>query len=378
MVSLFEPLQIRGVQFRNRIGVAPMCQFSSADGRATDWHLVHLGSRAVGGAGLVLTEATAVSKAGRISPCDLGLWCDDQIAPLARIARFVQGQGAAFGLQLAHSGRKGSRTPPWGAAGAGRERALRVEEGGWPVAGPSALPSEPNGSTPDALEMTDIRSILSDFQYAARRAIEADVDVLEVHAAHGYLVSSFNSPLSNHRTDAYGGEFDGRVRFARELARTLRQVWPEARPLFFRLSATDWIEAGWTIAETVALARLLREDGVDLIDCSSGGVAHAPIPVGPGYQVPLARAVRREAGVATAAVGLITTPSQANEIIAAGDADLVLLGRESLRDPYWPHRAAIELGAAAGLRSPIQYATAWRKAGFSHAPLDVPLLAARD
>jgi 2,4-dienoyl-CoA reductase-like NADH-dependent reductase (Old Yellow Enzyme family) len=375
LAGLFDPLRLRGLTLRNRVGVAPMCQFSSVDGFASDWHLVHLGARAAGGAGLVMTEATAVTPEGRISSQDLGLWRDEHVEPLARAARFVSGQGAAAGVQLAHAGRKGSRTPPWGVDGAGRERALTAEEGAWELAGPSPLAFDETHPAPHEMSLAEISAAVEAFGRAAERALAAGFDVIEVHAAHGYLVSSFNSPLSNQRTDAYGGSFDNRIRLAREVAQAIRRVWPEERPLFFRLSATDWLEGGWTVEDTVALARKLAEDGVDLIDCSSGGVALAPIPVGPAYQAPLAAAVRKGSGVATAAVGLIEDAQTADALVRDGSADLILLGRSMLRDPYWPQRAALELGCPEAARTPIQYATAWRKRGFGHEPLAVPLVA---
>jgi 2,4-dienoyl-CoA reductase-like NADH-dependent reductase (Old Yellow Enzyme family) len=373
MPGLFDPLPLRDLTLRNRIGVAPMCQYSSVDGMAADWHLVHLGARAAGGAGLVITEATAVEPRGRISPFDLGLWNDGQIGPLARIADFIRSQGAASAAQLAHAGRKASRTATWGSDGRSRERGLTAEEGAWRLCGPSAA-MEGDFGAPEPLDAAGIQRVLDAFAASAARADRAGFDAVEVHAAHGYLANSFASPVSNRREDDFGGAFENRARFLLEIARAIRSVWPEGKPLLFRLSATDWIDAGWTIDDTIRLAPLLQREGVDLIDCSSGGVAPAAIPVGPGYQVPLAEAVRTRGGVPSAAVGLIESAAEADRIVRQGQADLVLLGRASLRDPYWPLRAAIELGAAASARVPIQYGAGWRKAGFHHDPLGVPVI----
>lgn len=340
---LFHPFALRGVTLRNRVGMSPMCQYSAgADGRATDWHLAHLGARAVGGVGLILIEATAVTPDGRISPGDLGLWSDDQIDPLARIAAFVHGQGAAIGIQLAHAGRKAGTDLPWRGG----------KPLGWTVVGPSAVPFADGYPTPRALTADGIDEIVEAFARAARRAAAAGFDLIEIHAAHGYLLHSFLSPLANHRADEYGGSLENRARLLRRVVGAIRADW--YGPLFVRVSATDWRDDGWTLADTVELARWLKRDGVDLIDCSSGGIIPGVrIPVGPGYQVHLADAVRAEAGIATAAVGQITTPEQANTIIAAGQADIVLLGRELLRNPYWALGAARALGAAAPV--PVQY-----------------------
>lgn len=374
MPGLFDTLSLRGLTLRNRIGIAPMCQYSSVDGIATDWHLVHLGARAAGGAGLIITEATAVEPRGRISPFDLGLWDDAQIAPLRRVTDFIRSQGAASAVQLAHAGRKASRTAPWGADGKSRERGLTPAEGAWPLCGPSAIAMEADSPAPDPLDAAGIQRVLDAFAAAAVRAGKAGFDVIEVHAAHGYLANSFASPISNRRDDAFGGSFEHRARFMLEIAAAIRTVWPDSKPLLFRISATDWIDAGWTIDDSVRLAPLLQRRGVDLIDCSSGGVAAAAIPVEQGYQVPLADAVRNRGGVPSAAVGLIGTPEQAEQIIRKGQADLVLLGRAALRDPNWPLRAAIELGVAPSARLPIQYSAAWRKSGFGHTPLGVPII----
>lgn len=342
MTSLFSPFTLRSLTLRNRIAVAPMCQYSSEDGLANDWHFTHLGSRAVGGAALVLTEAAAVEARGRISPQDLGIWQDAQIAPLRRITAFIEANGALPGIQLAHAGRKASTYRPW-AEGSG---AVPENEGGWPVVGPTDAPFNDSYPVPSALEEGGLREVIQAFADGAERSLRAGFKVVEIHAAHGYLLHSFLSPLSNTRTDDYGGSFAGRTRLLLEVTEAVRAVWPDELPLFVRLSATDWHEAGWTAADSVALSRELRQRGVDLIDCSSGGVVPGvDIAAGPGYQVPLAAEVRRGADVATGAVGLITDAAQAETVIRTGQADLVLLGRELLRDPYWPHRAAAELGA---------------------------------
>lgn len=347
--GLFTPLTLRGLTLRNRVAVSPMCQYSSTHGFATDWHLVHLGARAVGGAGLVLFEATAVTPEGRISPRDLGLWDDAHVPMLARCVAFVRAQGAAAGVQLAHAGRKASTRVPWEGRGL-----VPPHEGGWPVVAPSALPFSPDYPMPRALGTHEIRGVVDAFAAAARRALAAGFQTLELHAAHGYLLHQFLSPLSNHRTDAYGGPFAHRVRLTLEVTDAVRAVWPDDLPLLVRVSATDWADGGWDAEQTVALARLLAARGVDLVDCSTGGVVPGvPIPVGPGYQVAFAEQVRREAGVATGAVGLITTPEQADAVVREGRADLVLLARQLLRDPHWPLRAARALGAPA--RWPAQY-----------------------
>jgi 2,4-dienoyl-CoA reductase-like NADH-dependent reductase (Old Yellow Enzyme family) len=350
MAHLFDPLAIRGISFPNRIFVSPMCEYSSSNGYASDWHLVHLGSRAAGGAGLVLTEATAVLPEGRISPQDLGIWMDDHIEPLARIVRFIHGQGSFSGMQLAHAGRKASTWRPWEGSGAIPESA-----GGWKkVVAPSPLCFADNYPMPQALSTHGIQEVVSAFAAAARRACEAGFRVIEIHAAHGYLLHEFLSPLSNQRSDAYGGSFENRTRMLREVVDAVRKVWPERAPLFVRISGTDWVDGGWDIQQSVELARQLKPLGVDLIDCSSGGnVSNAKIPVGPGYQTPLAEQIRREAGIMTGAVGMITSPLQAEGIIAEGKADAVLLAREFLRDPYWPLHSARELGQTVSW--PVQY-----------------------
>jgi 2,4-dienoyl-CoA reductase-like NADH-dependent reductase (Old Yellow Enzyme family) len=341
MPHLFDPMTIRGLTLANRVFVSPMCEYSSSEGFANDWHLVHLGSRAAGGAALTMTEATAVTAEGRITPADLGIWSDRHVDGLARIVRFVRSQGSAAAIQLAHAGRKASTSLPW----EGPLRAVPPSVGGWQVAGPTVEPFSDTYPRPAALSGADIATIVSAFAAAARRALDAGFDVVEVHAAHGYLLHEFLSPLSNTRADAYGGSFANRIRLCLEVVDAVRQVWPDGRPVFVRISATDWTGSGWDIEQSVELARALRERGVDLIDCSSGGnVAGATVPIEAGYQVPFAERIRREAGVPTGAVGLITSARQANEIVSSGRADCVLLARELLRDPYWPLRAAAELG----------------------------------
>jgi 2,4-dienoyl-CoA reductase-like NADH-dependent reductase (Old Yellow Enzyme family) len=339
---LFSPLPLRDVVLRNRIAVSPMCQYSAVDGAAADWHLVHLGGFAVGGAGMVCFEATAVEARGRISPADLGLWSDAQVEPLARIVRFVEAQGAAACLQLAHAGRKASVRPPWDRGGA----PLAPEDGGWPTAGASALPFADGYAAPEPLSEAGIAAVVQAFADAARRGRSAGFRAVEVHAAHGYLLHQFLSPLSNRRQDRYGGSFENRTRLAREVVEAVRREWPDRLPVLLRLSATDWVEGGWDLAQSVELARMLRPLGVDLVDCSSGGlVAAAKVPAGPGYQAGFAERIRREAGLPTGAVGMITTPQQADHAIRSGQADLVLLAREMLRDPHFPLRAAAALGA---------------------------------
>jgi len=359
MHPLFSPFELRSVTFPNRIGVSPMCQYSSPDGLAGDWHLVHLGSRAVGGAGLVMAEATAVEARGRISAHDLGLWKDDQIEPLARVTRFVRGQGAVAGLQLAHAGRKASTARPW--EGDGPVAPDGSPTGGWsPIVAPSALPFAAGHQTPVALDPGEIAAVVGAFAAAARRAVAAGFQTLEVHGAHGYLIHEFLSPVTNRRDDAWGGTFDNRCRFLIEVVRAVRGVIPDEMPLLVRLSTTDWLGAdGWTVEDSIGLARRLRGEGVDLIDCSSGGIAPGiRIDVGPGYQVGNAARIRAEAGIPTAAIGFITAAAQAEQILRTGQADLVLLARELLRDPYWPLQAARELRAP--VEAPVQYARAWR------------------
>jgi len=351
---LFQPIALRGVSAKNRILISPMCQYSAIDGVANDWHLVHLGSRAVGGAGLVCMEATAVAARGRISPSDLGIWSDGHVEFLGRITRFLHSQGAAAGIQLAHAGRKGSTRRPWEGGGG----LLPEAEGGWQCVAPSAVPFRAEDPAPKALSKAEIHALADSFRDAAERALRAGFDVVEIHGAHGYLIHQFLSPLSNRRADEYGGSLDNRLRFALEVTAAVRAVWPARLPLFFRISATDWVPGGWTADDSVELARRLQALGVDLVDCSSGGnAAHARIPLGPGYQVPFAERIRRETGVLTGAVGMITTPQQADEIVRNGQADLVLMAREFLRDPYFPLHAAGALGEKAA--PPLQYARAF-------------------
>ncbi|MEO7063841.1 MAG: NADH:flavin oxidoreductase/NADH oxidase [Dokdonella sp.] len=352
-MSLFKPLVIGSVTVRNRIVVSPMCEYSASDGVPTDWHLVHLGSRAVGGAGLVFTEATAVSPEGRISPADTGIWNAAQRDAWARIAAFISSQGAVAGMQLAHAGRKAGTAAPWDGGGP-----LTVVQGAWTPVAPSALAFDVGYAMPGALDAAGIAKVITDFRASALRAAEAGFEVIEIHAAHGYLLHEFLSPLCNQRTDAYGGSLENRARLLRETVAAVREVWTAPRPLFVRVSATDWVAGGWDIDECVELARRLKHDGVDVIDCSSGGaVPHAKVPVAPGYQVPFAARIRRDADIATCAVGMITDARQAEAILERGDADLVAMARELLRDPYFPRRAAAELGL--GIEAPRQYQRAW-------------------
>ena len=337
---LFAPLTIRAVSFRNRIGVSPMCQYSSVEGFVNDWHVVHLGSRAVGGAGLVLTEAAAVDPRGRISPADVGIWDDQHVAGLQRIAAFIRAQGAVAGVQLAHAGRKASTSPPWeGGAPVPREA------GGWQPVAPSADAFDARSPVPDALDRDGILEIVAAFRRAAVRAREAGFQVVEIHAAHGYLIHEFLSPLTNRRTDEFGGSYDNRTRLLKQVCRAVREAWPADYPLFVRVSATDWAAGGWRAEDTVALAHHLSSVGVDLVDCSSGGIAPGlAIPAGPGYQVPFSQRIKDTTPMLTAAVGLITSPAQADQIIRTEQADMVLLAREMLRDPYWPLHAGRALG----------------------------------
>lgn len=348
--GLFDSLTIRGITFPNRVVVSPMCQYSCEDGFATDWHLVHLGSRAVGGAGLVIAEASAVEARGRISPQDLGIWKDAHVEPLARITRFIHSQGSIAGIQLAHAGRKASVARPW-------EGDSKVDEsrGGWSdVVAPSAIPFASNYAMPTALTEDGIQGVIRSFAEAARRALEAGFQMIELHGAHGYLMHEFLSPLSNHRTDRYGGSFENRTRIVREAVEAVRAKWPERLPLFVRISATDWTEGGWDVEQSIELARILKSLGVDLIDCSSAGnVAAAKVPVGAGYQTKFAERIRHGAGILTGAVGMITSPAQADHIVRSGQADMVLLARQLLRDAYWPLHAAAELGVNAPW--PAQY-----------------------
>ena len=355
MPDLFEEFILRGVTLRNRIGISPMCEYSAEDGMPNDWHFVHLGARAVGGAGLIITEAAAVEARGRITPADAGIWSDAQAEGWAKITRFLKQQGAVPGIQLAHAGRKASTSRPWdpgtGVSDAG---------GGWEPVGPSALAFADGYRLPHALSPADIGEITAAFAAAARRSDAAGFDWLELHAAHGYLLHEFLSPLSNTRTDDYGGSFDNRIRFLLETIRAVRQVWPDAKPLTVRLSCTDWTTGGWTGEDSVELSRRMKTEGVDLVDCSTGGnVPSAQIPVGAGYQVPFAEAIKRGANIPTAAVGMITSPMQADEIVRNSRADIVLLARESLRDPNWPIKAAAELHKKDKAPVPVQYARAF-------------------
>jgi 2,4-dienoyl-CoA reductase-like NADH-dependent reductase (Old Yellow Enzyme family) len=338
-IDLLTSLTLRGVELRNRIVMSPMCQYSSTDGFANDWHLVHLGSRAAGGVGLVMVEASAVTPEGRITPRDLGIWKDEHIEQLGRIASFVRSQGAVPGIQLAHAGRKASTEPPW-TGGA----PIPTDEGGWSVVAPSPIPFSDASCVPTPLEIEGIDRVVDAFEAGARRALSAGFEIIEIHSAHGYLLHEFLSPLSNQRDDAYGGSLENRMRLVLRVAERVRGVMPETLPLFVRISATDWVEGGWDIDESVVLARALRDAGVDLIDVSSGGTApRARIPIAKGYQVPFARRIRDEANIPTGAVGLITDTQYANELITGGEADLVLLGRELLREPYWAQDAYHDL-----------------------------------
>ena len=355
-IDLLSPMTIRGVTFRNRIAMSPMCQYCATEGLAEDWHLVHLGSRAVGGASLVVVEATAVTRDGRISPGDMGIWTDGHVEPLARIARFVESQGAVAGIQLAHAGRKASCDVPWNGGASLKSPA----EGGWTVVAPSPIPFADGDPIPVALDEAGIDRVVAEFEAAVGRALKAGFRVIEIHSAHGYLLHEFLSPLSNHRTDAYGGSLDNRMRLLLRVAEQTRRLMPEELPLFVRISGTDWAEGGWDVEQSVVLAGHLKALGVDLIDVSSGGaVPKANIPVGKGFQVPLSRRIRDASGIKTGAVGLITESQQADAIITSGDADLVFIGRELLREPYWALKAERELGAEPSW--PTQYGYAVKR-----------------
>ena len=352
MARLFEPLRLRGTTFRNRIFVSPMCMYSAVDGVPNDWHLVHLGSRAVGGAALVIAEATSVSAEGRISPGDTGLWNGAQVDAFRRIAGFVSAQGAVPALQLAHAGRKASTHVPWRGSGP-----LAAGEGAWTTLAPSASPFDAGVPAPREMTSADMDRVTDEFAGAARRAVDAGFGVLEVHAAHGYLLHEFLSPLSNHRKDGFGGTLENRMRFPLRIAGAVRAAFPADRPVFVRISATDWVEGGWDLAQSIVFARRLKELGLDLVDCSSGGlVPNAKVAVGPGYQVPFAEAIRRDASIPTGAVGMITEPKQAEEILQNGRADAIVMARAFLRDPYWPLHAAKELGAK--VEWPVPYGRA--------------------
>lgn len=350
MANLFEPLQLGNVRLNNRIGVSPMCEYSSVDGFASDWHLVHLGSRAVGGAGLIISEATAVSPEGRITPNDLGIWKDEHIPFLKRITTFLKEHGSVAGVQLAHAGRKASHQSPW----KGGELLAPDEEGGWQAVAPSAIPFKAETHPPVALDKAGIQKVISDFQHAATRSVQAGFQLIEIHAAHGYLLHEFYSPLSNQRTDEYGGSFANRIRLLLEVVAAVREAVDKDFPVIVRISATDWVEGGWTIDDSVLLAKALKKAGVLLIDCSSGGnVGHVKIPVGPLYQTSFAERIKKETGIFTGAVGMITTAQQAEEIVAGGKADIVFMARQFLREPYFPLHAARELGT--DMRWPVQY-----------------------
>ena len=354
MPHLFDPLTLRGVTLRNRIGMAPMCMYSYTNGISNDWQLVHLGARAVGGAGLVIAEATAVEARGQITPEDAGIWSFAHIEPLTRLTRFIKAHGAVAGIQIAHAGRKASTARPWD----GGKPLAADNPRAWEVVGPSPIPFNEGYQVPHELTKEEIHEVQAAFKAAAERAMVAGFEWLEIHGAHGYLIQSFCSPLSNQRTDEYGGSLANRMHFLLETVQAVREIWPERLPLAVRISGSDWVEGGWSVEDSIALARCLKDEGVDLVDCSSGGnspLAHAP--TGPGYQVPIAEAVRREASIPTAAVGLITAPQHADEIIRNGRADLVLLGRELLRDPYWALHAAQALKQPAPV--PNQYIRAF-------------------
>lgn len=350
MPHLFSPLKIKNIEFKNRIVVSPMCEYSSVDGFANNWHLVHLGTRAVGGAALIITEATAVSPEGRISPADLGIWKDEHIAKLKEITTFIEEHGAVAGVQLAHAGRKASHAEPWN----GGKQILPSEEKGWEALAPSAIAFSRSETAPLELDKAAIAKVIADFKAAAVRSLAAGFKVIELHGAHGYLINEFLSPHSNTRTDEYGGSFDNRSRFLLEVIDAVNEVWPADLPLFVRLSTTDWTEGAWTIDDSIALAKILKTKGVDLVDSSTGGnVAGAQIPLKPGYQVEFAEAIKKHTDILTGAVGLITEAKQANEIIRTGQADMVMMAREFLRDPHFPLRAAHELGQE--VKWPVQY-----------------------
>jgi len=349
MTTLFSPLTIKGITLKNRICVSPMCQYSSIDGFANEWHFVHLGSRAVGGASLILTEATAISPEGRISPNDLGLWKDDHIEKLLQITNFIRQQGTVTGIQLSHSGRKGSTMVPWEG-----HHAVDIDKGGWQALAPSAVPYSENYPFPKELDEEGIHKILADFRSAAQRAINAGFEIIEIHASHGYLLHQFLSPLSNHRKDKYGGSFENRIRFLLEVIETVKAVLPIDTPLFVRIPGTDWVEGGWNGEDAIALSKVLKNKDVDLVDVTTGGLSHdQQIPVGPAYQMPFASKIKKGTGILTSTVGLITNAVQAESILVNEDADLILMAREFLRDPYFPLTAAADLNEH--IKWPIQY-----------------------
>ena len=352
-MKLFTPLRLRELEFKNRIAVSPMCEYSAKEGHPTTWHMVHLGSRAVGGAALVMTEATGVQAVGRISPADTGIYLDAHVDSWRPIVAFIKEQGAVPGMQLAHAGRKGSTAAPWLGG-----KAILADAGGWTPLAPSAVPFDSSYPMPKEMTVAEIDRVVRDFEAAARSALDAGFQVAEIHAAHGYLLHEFYSPLSNFRTDEYGGSFENRIRLVLRVAKAVRDLWPPGLPVFVRISATDWKEGGWDIRQSVELCRKLKERGVDLIDVSSAGVVpEVNIPVGPGYQTEFSATIRRETGIATGAVGMILEPVQAETIVSTGQADIVLLAREMLRDPYWPRRAAQVLGQK--IKAPVQYERAW-------------------
>ena len=352
-MALFSAFKLRDLEFKNRIVVSPMCEYSAVEGHPQTWHLVHLGSRAVGGAGLVFTEASAVQAVGRISAGDTGIYLDAHVESWRPITKFIREHGAVAGMQLAHSGRKGSTSAPWLGG-----KKVAIADGGWEPVAPSAVPFTEDYPLPRALSLAEIDGLVADFRRAAERALAAGFEVIEIHSAHGYLLHEFLSPISNLRTDEYGGSFENRVRLALRVVAAVREVWPERLPLFYRVSATDWVEGGWDLDATIALGKKLKGLGVDLIDASSGGnVASAKIPVGPGYQVRFAEEIRKQTGLATGAVGMTTDAAQADTIVATGQADMVFLARQLLRDPYWPRRAAKVLEVK--IKPPVQYERAW-------------------
>jgi len=353
MTTLFTPIRLREIELKNRIVVSPMCEYSAVDGHAQPWHLVHLGSRAVGGAALVMAEATAVEERGRISPVDTGLYLDAHVESWQPITGFIRSESAVPGIQLAHAGRKASTAAPWLGG-----KPLTAAQGGWEPVSASPLPFDEGYPTPKELSAAELKTVVSAFVHAAKRALAAGFEIVEIHSAHGYLLHQFLSPLTNHRKDEFGGSFENRIRLPLQVTKAVREAWPERLPLFYRLSGTDWVEGGWDIEQSIELVRQLKPLGVDLIDSSSGGtVPRAKIPAGPGFQVPFAEAIRNKTGIATGAVGFITDAKQAEEILSSGKADLVFLAREFLRDPYWPRRAALELGYK--IKPPVQYERAW-------------------
>lgn len=349
MSKLLSPLQIKGIILKNRIAISPMCQYSSKDGFANNFHLVHLGSRAIGGSGLIIQEATAVSPEGRITPGDMGLWDDKQIVKLKEIVHFIHEYGSVAGIQLAHAGRKASCAIPWEGG-----KQIHQNAGGWKTVSASAIPFHPEDDAPKAMDADEIKKVVNDFKLAAQRALLAGYKIIEIHAAHGYLIHQFFSPLCNQRTDKYGGSFENRIRLVLEIVDAIQAVWPENLPLFVRISATDYVDGGWNLEDSIKLASILKTKGVDLVDCSSGGMLpHAKIPFGPGYQVPFAEQIKKQAGIKTGAVGLITEAKHAEEILANGQADIILIARASLRNPYFALHAAHEL--ADDIEWPVQY-----------------------